>query len=400
VSLAVTGASLAPDVLPQPGDDVVDGARCAIVPGLVNGHTHAAMTLFRGYGGDLPLLEWLEHMIWPAEARLTSDDVYWGTRLACLEMVRTGTVKFWDMYWHPSAAARAVEDAGLRAVVGLPLIDGLDSARGKALQVDALGSLDELTELGSRVSASLTPHGIYTVSEASLRWVADQAAARDLPVQIHFLEIEGEVTELRERTGEQPAAYLDRLGLLSATTLLAHGVWMDDADFDLIADRGATVVTNPASNLKLAVGRVFPYSRARDRGIPVAIGTDGASSNNGLDLLQDVKLLSLLQKHAHDDTTALPAEEAWSVVTGALAPALGSSPRVAVGEPADFLLVRLDAPELVPGHLIPNLVYSASGAVVNTTVVAGQVLMHDRVVEGADEVLAKAREAAQRLGTA
>jgi 5-methylthioadenosine/S-adenosylhomocysteine deaminase len=165
-----------------------------------------------------------------------------------------------------------------------------------------------------------------------------------------------------------------------------------------VAERGSIVVTNPVSNLKLAVGRIFPFAEARRRGIPVGLGTDGASSNNGLDLLQDVKILSLVQKHAQHATTALPADEAWAVVTGALAPALGGTPVLRVGAPADFLLVRLDAPELEPGHLLANLVYSASGAVVHSTVVAGRVLMLDGIIEGADEVRAKARERAGRLG--
>jgi len=391
-------AELGVDVVPAPGDEVVEGSGHVLLPGLVNGHTHAAMTLFRGYGGDLPLMEWLEQKIWPAEARLTDDDVYWGTRLACCEMIRTGTVRFWDMYWRPNAVARAVEDAGMRATVGLPLIDGLDPARGADLRADALRSLEELADRGPRITASLTPHGIYTVSAESLAWVAEHAAEHELPVHIHFLEIEDEVTGLRDRTGERPGPYVDRLGLLGPRTVLAHGVWMDEPDLELVAERGAVVVTNPVSNLKLAVGRVFPYKEARRRGIPVGIGTDGASSNNGLDLLQDVTVLSLIQKHTQDDTTALPAEEAWAVVTGALAPALGGTPKLAVGEPADFLLVRLDAPELEPGNLLANLVYAASGAVVDSTVVAGEVLMRDRVIDGEDEVHLKAREAATRLG--
>jgi 5-methylthioadenosine/S-adenosylhomocysteine deaminase len=415
VSLAVTGACLdgAPvglravdgviveigaGVVPQRGDDVLDGTECALLPGLVNGHTHAAMTLFRGYGSDLPLVEWLERWIWPKEAELTDDDVYWGTRLACLEMIRSGTVRFWDMYWRPTAVARAVEDAGLRATVGLPLIDGLDESRGRAMRADALRSLDELKGVGPRVAPSLTPHGIYTVSEESLQWVGEHAAAHSLPVHLHFLEIEDEITGLRERTGEEPAPYLDRLGLLTPRTVLAHGVWLEGAGLDLIAERGAVIVTNPVSNLKLAVGRVFPYAEVRRRGIPIGLGTDGASSNNGLDLLQDVKVLSVLQKYAQDDTTALPDDEAWAVATGALAPALGGTPRLVVGAAADFLLVDLRAPELQPGHLVANLVYAASGSVVAATVVAGQVLMRDRVVADEGEVRAKAREAAARLG--
>ena len=201
-----------------------------------------------------------------------------------------------------------------------------------------------------------------------------------------------------ERTGEQPTAYLDRIGLLNPKVVLAHGCYLDDAGLELVAARGATVVTNPVSNLKLAVGRVFPLAAARAHGIGVGIGTDGAASNNGLDLLQDVKFLALIQKHAQNDPAACPASDAWAIATGAWAPGLGAVSGLAPGAPADFLLVREDAPELGPGHLIDNLVYSASGSVVDTTVVAGNVLMRGRVVDGEEEVRVRALERAQRLG--
>ena len=389
-------------MVPAAGDEVVDADGLAMIPGLVNGHTHAAMTLFRGYGNDLPLMEWLEQKIWPVEARLDADDVYWGTRLACVEMIRSGTVRFWDMYWQPAAVARAVDDSGLRASVGLPLIDGMDPQRGRAVCAEAARALDDLGGCSPRVTPSLTPHGIYTVSEESLRWVAQESAARDLPVHLHFLETADEVTGCLERTGGVgPGAYLDRIGLLTDRVVLAHGCYLDDADLDLVAARGATIVTNPVSNLKLAVGRVFPLAAARGRGIAVGLGTDGAASNNGLDLLQDVKFLALVQKHGSGDPAACPAAEAWSIATGAAAPALGQSGRLAVGEPADFLLVRGDAPELTPGPLIDNLVYAAAGAVVDTTVVAGRVLMRSRELTFDEaEVRARARERVQALGLA
>ena len=174
---------------------------------------------------------------------------------------------------------------------------------------------------------------------------------------------------------------------------------MEEVELELVAARGATVVTNPVSNLKLAGGRIFPYATVRRAGIPVGLGTDGASSNNGLDLFQDVKVLSLLQKHDQDDPRALPADEAWQVVTGGLAPTLGGGRDLVPGAAADFILVRADAPELGPGHLLANLVYAAAGDVVDATVVAGRVLMRDGRVEGAAEVVAKARERAARLGT-
>jgi 5-methylthioadenosine/S-adenosylhomocysteine deaminase len=390
-------AELGPDVRAHAGDDVIDAHGDILLPGLVNGHTHAAMTLFRGFGGDLPLMEWLEQKIWPAEARLTDDDVYWGTRLACIEMIRTGTVRFWDMYWRPAAVARAVRDAGLHATIGPPLLDGMDPSRSAAACAEAERMLDELVEQEPWVHASLAPHGIYTASEPTLAWVADQSTARNIPVHLHFLETEDEVTGCVQRTGERPGAYLNRLGLLTPRLVLAHGVWMEEPELELVAEHGPTVVTNPVSNLKLAVGRIFPYGKMRTHGIPVGLGTDGASSNNSLDLLADVKVFALLQKFEADDPAVLPAPEAWQVATGSLAPALGATP-VAVGEPADFALARAAAPELAPGHLLDNLVYAASGSVITTTVVSGRVLMRDGFVEAEDEVRAHVVECARRLG--
>jgi 5-methylthioadenosine/S-adenosylhomocysteine deaminase len=390
--------ALGADVEPEAGDDVLDAAGMAVVPGLVNGHTHAAMTLMRGYGGDLPLMTWLQDRIFPIEAKLTADDVYWGTRLACVEMIRSGTVRFWDMYWQPEAVARAVQDAGIRASVALPLVDGLDADKSDALRADAERSLDALADAGTRITPTLGPHSIYLVSEKSLHWIAELSSERDLGVHIHLSETEGEVQDCAAAHGVRPAPYLDRIGLLTPRTLLAHGVWLDDDELALVGERGATVVTNPVSNLKLAVGRVFPYANARRQGIPVGLGTDGASSNNSLDLFQDMKHLALVQKHVERDPAAMPATEAWAVATGRRAPALGQSGRVAVGDPADFLLVRSDAPELTPGDLTANLVYAAAGSVVDTTVVAGQVLMRGGAIGDEAEVRAGAIASARRLG--
>lgn len=386
------------EVVPDAGDEIVDARGGYVLPGLVNGHTHAAMTLFRGWGDDLPLREWLQDVIWPAEARLTADDVYWGTRLAAVEMLRTGTVRFLDMYWHGEAVARAVADAGIRAVVSSVVIDGGDPALGRALRPQLLDELDAAAAHGTLVTPGLGPHAIYTVSPETLTWIGEVARERGAPVQIHLAETEQEVLECHERHGVAPAELLDRCGLLGPTTVLAHGVWLTDAELDLVAERGAVIVTNPVSNLKLAVGGVFPYDRARTRGIPIGLGTDGAASNNSLDLLADTKFLSLLQKHATGDAAAMPADEAWAVATGARAPALGQGEVLVAGAPADFVVVPADRPELGPGDLVHNLVYAASGAVVDTVVVDGRVLVRGGVVADAEEVRTRAYECAARLG--
>jgi 5-methylthioadenosine/S-adenosylhomocysteine deaminase len=313
-------AALGPNVSPQAGDETIDAGGAPLVAPLLNGHTHAAMTLFRGYGGDLPLMRWLQEVIWPIEAKLEPEDVYWGARLACLEMIRTGTTRFWDMYWHPEATARAVTDAGLRATIGGPLFDADGNTR--AMQETALGNLEQLAEFGAEIGAALAPHSIYTVSEGLLRWTAERAAERGLPVHIHLAETEREVSDCVEQHGVRPAIHLDRLGMLCERTILAHGVWLDQGELDLIAERGCTVVTNPVANMKLAVGGVFPYPAARSAGVAVGLGTDGPGSNDSLDLLADLKVFALAQRHAAGDPTVLPAEEAWQLATGGDAPFL------------------------------------------------------------------------------
>jgi len=413
VSLAVRGARLdgetvglrcvdgritaiGPEVEAAPGDETIDAAGAPLVAPLLNGHTHAAMTLFRGSGGDLPLMPWLREKIWPVEAKLDADDVYWGARLACAEMIRSGTTRFWDMYWRPEATARAVDDAGLSAAIGAPLFDHDGDAAG--MRERALRSLDHLAGLGPAITPALAPHSIYTVSERSLRWIAELADERGLPLQIHLAETEHEVAECLADHGLRPAAYLDSLGVLGERTVLAHGVWLDREELELIAARGCTVVANPAANMKLAVGGVFPYPAARAAGVAIGLGTDGAGSNDSLDLLAELKLFALSQKHAAADPTAITAAAAWAIATGARAPLLGAGKVLSVGAAADFLLLRPDSPELGIGELTSNLVYAATGAAVDTTVVAGRVLMREGKVPDLTEIVARARERAHRLG--
>jgi 5-methylthioadenosine/S-adenosylhomocysteine deaminase len=385
-----------PDVAARDGDDIVDAAGMALVPGLINGHGHAAMTLFRSYGDDLQLQEWLEELIWPAEARLTASDVYWGTRLAALEMIRSGTTHFYDMYWHPVEVAKAAADAGLRATVGAPLFDGRNASGLAALRETALESLEHLEGCGPLITPSLTPHALYTVSEPSLEFVAALAAERELVVHIHLSETRREVDEWMADHDARPAFSADRLGLLGPRTILAHGCHLDRAELELVAERGATVVTNPVSNLKLAGGGTLPYPMAREAGVALGLGTDGASSNNSLDLLADLKIFALIQKHEAYDPTVAPAAEVLAIAQGRRSPLLGGRP-IEVGAPADMLLIDTSHPALNPGPLTDNLVYAASGEVVDSTIVAGRVIMRHRRVEGAAELIAEARACSRRL---
>jgi 5-methylthioadenosine/S-adenosylhomocysteine deaminase len=389
-------AELGPGVEPAEGDETIDAARMRLAPPLINGHTHAAMTLFRGYGDDLPLMEWLEKWIWPAEAKLEPEDVYWGTRLACVEMIRSGTSRFFDMYWHAAQTARAAEETGLRLVATTAVIDAPSSpGRGK-LREEWLEVVDRLEGFGPLVTPSLGPHAIYTVGRETLEWIAEVTAERELVVQVHLSETEQEVHDCVEAHGKRPAFYLDEVGLLGPRTALAHGVWLDAEELELVAERGATVVSNPAANMKLAVGRAFPYPEAARAGVPLALGTDSASSNSNLDLFEEMKLFSLLQKHTAGDPATLPASEALAIARGQRSPLMAGG-ELAPGQPADFLLLRTGDPELSVGDPDALLVYGATGSIVDTTVVAGRVLMRDRVVPDAEEIVAEVRARAERL---
>ena len=305
------------------GDEVIDAAGMALVPGLVNGHTHAAMTLFRGHGDDRPLMEWLEQVIWPVEERIDDEDVYWGTRLACVEMIRTGTVRFWDMYWRAGATARAVEDAGLRATIG----GAADRRRRRrrpsgpaATRSAAWSEIGEPRRPGR--ARRFAPHAIYTVSERSLRWIAEAAAERGLPVQIHLSETEDEVARCVDEHGVRPAEYLDRSGCSGPRTVLAHGCLARRrrARADRLARRDRRHQPGRQPEARGGTGVPLPATRgaagSRSGWAPTAPG-----SNNSLDLLSDVKAFALLQKHEAGDPAALTAAEAWELATGRRSPA-------------------------------------------------------------------------------
>jgi len=382
-------------------DRILDATGLHLFPSLKNGHTHAAMTLFRGWGDDLPLMEWLNTRIWPAEARMTEGHVYHGTRLALLEMIRSGTTFLNDMYWHTAAVGRAVDEMGMRACLGSVFIDLGNPDTGRHWRKRVEGELETLGELPPRITRCIAPHAIYTVSPDNLRWLGERAREHGLLLHIHLSETRGEVEGCLKEHGVRPARLLDRLGLVGDNLVAAHGCWLEPDELDLLGAAGATVVHNPSANLKLATGRIFDYPEARSAGVRVVLGTDGAGSNNNLDLLEEMKIAALVQKHRAEDPTVLPAPEALSLATTEASRAfrLGRG-TIEPGQPADLILVDFSGPPTQPLHdPVSDLVYAAHGGVVHATICAGRVLMWDRQVEVADEaeVLAEARRVAREL---
>jgi 5-methylthioadenosine/S-adenosylhomocysteine deaminase len=378
----------------------VEGRGAIVLPGLVNTHTHAAMTLLRGYADDMPLHEWLGTKIWPLEAHLTGEDVYAGTRLACLEMIRSGTTAFNDMYFFMEDAARAVDHMGLRATLAYGFIDLNDpekrerECRATERFVSSVHSLQN-----HRIQAAVGPHAVYTVSPDGMRWLADFAREQDIGIHVHLSETEKEVQDALARWQKRPPAILDDCGLLTPRTVAAHCCWLDRADCALLGERGVHASHNPASNMKLAVNRAMPYPWLRESGVSVALGTDGCASNNNLDLFEEMKVAALLQKFFWNSQTLLPAAEALHMATVAGARALRcGSGRLAPGEPADLILVPRDQACNTPlHHADSNMVYACNGAAVSTVICGGRVLMLDRHVPGEQEVLADAARAAKAL---
>ncbi len=387
---------IAPNI-PEPADRVLDGRGLIALPPLMNAHTHCAMALLRGYADDMRLQEWLETKIWPLEAKLTEHDVYLGARLGCLEMIRSGCTFFNDMYWRWHGTAKAVEEMGLRAAIAPVFIDLGDDAKTHEQRKLNEKLLSE--RRSSRITFTLGPHAIYTVSEANLRWNRSFAEANSLLIHLHLSETEREVQDCIRATGKRPVHYLESIGFLGPDVIAAHCVHLTHEECRILTGNGVKPVHIPVSNLKLAVGGVMPYTTLRNAGAQVLLGTDGCSSNNNLDMFETMKFAALIQKHASNDPTCLPAPEAWEMATSRTADAFGLNiGRIEEGRDADLILVNPDDITLAPGYCLPSdLVYSASGACVDTTICAGRVLMHKGRVRGQDAIIAEAREAARRL---
>jgi len=379
-------------------DVVIDGAGKAILPSFHNAHTHAAMTLMRGYADDMELHTWLSEHIWPFEAKLTEDDIYWGAKLACLEMIKSGTTFFADMYWHWKGTARAVEEMGMRAALSAAFFDFEDPARAETMKRQVMDLHAASSGHSSRIQFILGPHAIYTVSSDSLRWLGDYAARHGLLVHTHLSETSKEVEDCLARHGRRPVEYLHDLGLLGPNLILAHAVWMDAAELELLARNGVQVVHCPVSNMKLCSGQ-FGYAAMKAAGVRVALGTDGCCSNNNLDMVEEMKIASLLAKVTAMDPTLFPAQEVLDAATVNGARMYGLDGGViATGKLADCILVDLGNVRMVPGHnVISNLVYSANGSCVDTTICDGRVLMCGGKVEGEEEILAQARATVERL---
>jgi 5-methylthioadenosine/S-adenosylhomocysteine deaminase len=381
-------------------DLIIDGDGAIALPGLMNTHSHAAMSLLRGYADDMILQDWLSRKIWPLEAHLTPADVYRGTRLACLEMIKSGTVAFNDMYFMMEEAARAVNEAGIHATLCYGFIDLFSPEKREAECRATENLVRHIRSLNNpRIKAAVGPHAIYTVSPEGLRWCAEFAVQEKTGIHIHLSETEKEVNDCIALHGKRPAAHLDNCGILTPHTVAAHCCWLDEAECSLLGKRGVSVSHNPSSNMKLATNRAMPYHWLKAAGVNVCLGTDGCASNNNLDMFGEIKTAALLQKFSWNDPTLLPAHEALAMATANGAKGLGlATGTLVAGAPADIILVTARTACNTPLHnAISNLVYSCNGGTVGTTICDGRVLMLDREVPGEEQILSEAATAAQEL---
>jgi 5-methylthioadenosine/S-adenosylhomocysteine deaminase len=409
-AIAIDGADIvdvdAPDVIAAryAAAQTIDARTQIVLPGLVNTHTHAPMVMYRGLADDLALMDWLQNYIFPAEAKtVTRELVRVGTRLAALEMIESGTTTFADMYYFEEEIARITIEAGLRGVLGETIIQ-FPSPDART-PVEALERAERfITEFKDNglVVPAVAPHALYTNEKASLVASAELGRRYNVPMLIHFSETEEEVQQARDKFSMTPAAYLESIGFWGPNTLAAHGVWVTDEDIAILKRHDVGVAHNPESNMKLASGAA-PVPKYLKAGVALGLATDGAASNNDLDMFEAMRQASFLAKHVAHDPTVLGAQAALDLATIGGARALHmekSIGSIEAGKRADLITVSMTAARQTPLYdPISHLVYATRGDDVQTTIVNGKVLMRNRQVRGLNQatVIADANRLAQRV---
>ena len=395
VRIALSGESF--DI--PSGTEVVDCSGKALMPGLVNMHTHAGMSLMRGVGEDIPFHEWLDR-IWALEEGLDEEYVYHATKVACLEMIKTGTTTFNDQYWYMPMAYKAASEMGIRAALSYVVCDRNDPEESERQKDQCVQMYEESKAWSGMITFMISIHAIYSVSEPMILWAVEFARERGLKLHIHISETEKEVQDcMREHEGMSPVEYLDSLGVLGPDVIAAHTLWLSDKDVEILGRRGVTCVHNVNSNLKLASGYRFRYNELRDAGANVCLGTDGCASSNNLDMLETMKTSAMIQKAWRNDPSAMPIDELISMVTSNAAKALGlNCGRIEEGAAADIIIVDTESYHFMsPGSFEANLIYSAHSDCISSVICNGRFVMKDRVVPGEKEILAQARKYVNRI---
>ena len=382
-------------------DNTINGKDKFAVPGFVNTHTHASMTLLRSYADDLALMDWLNNHIWPVEAKMVEKDIRVGGELAVLEMIKSGTTAFLDMYGpYLESVIDVTAKAGIRGVFSRGPI-GFIAGQDKVLDENAVMYKNYNDTADGRIAVAMGVHAPYTCPPEFCEKAAGLAKDNGMHMHIHMSETQDEINQMQEKYGKRPFKYIEETGLFDVPAIAAHCVWLDDEDFAIMKKHNIAVAHNPASNMKLASG-IAPVPRMLKEGITVGLGTDGTSSNNNLDMLEEIRLAAILHKVNELDPLSVPAAEALKMgtETGAKAIWLDDTGVIAPGKKADIVLYDLNRPEWCPRHnLVSLLVYSASSASADTMICNGKVIMEKGKVLTMDEerILHEAQEAAMAL---
>ena len=380
--------------IPASGVEVVDCQGKTAMPAFVNMHTHAGMSLMRGIEEDVPLKEWIDR-IWEVESHIDGNFVYHATKVACLEMIKSGTVTFNDQYWFPLMARKAAVEMGLRPVISYVVLDHNNKEEAEFQKDECVRTYEESLGWKDGGLFSMAFHAIYSVSEEMMLWSAEFARKHGLKLHIHLSETEKEVRDcMAGHNGLSPVEYLDRLGILGPDVIAAHTLWLSDEDVRILGERKVNCVHNINSNTKLASGYRFRYNELRDAGANVCIGTDGCASSNNLDMLEALKTTALFQKAWRENPKALPLYELISLATSNGADALGlDTGRLEAGMQADICIVNTDSSFfLSPGSFLSNFIYSAHSDCIDSLISMGRFVMRNRKVEGDERILTDARK--------
>lgn len=395
----ITGINKRPDGFKE--DKVIDGTDRLVIPGLVNCHTHSYMAFMRNAADDLSFMDWLFGRIDPIEQKMSDEDTYWGALLAIIEMVKSGTTCFNDMQMNPFQTTKAVKESGMRAVISRGLVGNGNDEGGRRRINETYAEMDFCKDC-DRITFMMGPHAPYTCDEEYFKIVASEARKAGVGVHIHLSESESEIEGVREKYNCTPIEMAERNGLFDGLCVAAHCVRIDEKDMDILKAHNVSVVTNPASNMKLGNG-FAPVKEMMDKGINVCLGTDGAASNNSLNLFHELGLLTLIHKGTHKTPQCISAKEAFKIATINGAKALGLDKEIGtieVGKKADLAIIDLENPSLMPANdMIAALSYSANGSEVDTVIIDGCVVMEGKKMLTVDEktVYAKVNEIAGRL---
>ena len=378
--------------------EVVECSGKTAVPGFINMHTHAGMAMMRGVGEDISFHTWLDR-IWEVEKNLSDEYVYHATKVACLEMVKTGTTTFNDQYWFMPMAYKAAIELGIRPSLSYVVLDRNDPEESERQKVQCQQMYEWAVKWGNEALFMISIHAIYSVREEMIVWAADFARSHGLKIHVHVSETRKEVEDCLAQHGMSPVEYLDKLGILGPDVIAAHTLWLSDKDVEILGRRGVTCVHNVNSNLKLASGYKFMYNELRDAGANICLGTDGCASSNNLDMLETMKTAAMIQKAWRDDPSAMPLDELMAMTTSNAAKALGiDAGRIEVGALADILLVDTDSYHfLSPGSFEANLVYSAHSDSIDSVICGGRFVMKNRIVPEEKEILAEAKKFLNRI---